>query len=198
MFASSTASASMLTFNFDTILTGDTPGGSNIATLTIADNGANSVLVTLTHNSTSAAGQFISDLWFNLAPFVTVAQSGQTPANKFSGSITQGLNTEQNAGYNFDLRQGFEVANAGGGVNRLKPGESISFTLTGASLNANAFDSTAIPTGGQRTDVRAMIHLQGLANGGSVKLGSVVPEPASMTALGLGALAVLRRRRSKI
>lgn len=189
------ASASSITFNFGTILTGDTPGGSNIATLTIADSGANSVLVTLSHNATSAAGQFISDVWMNLNPYVVVAQSGQTPSNKFSGGLTQGLNTENNAGYNFDLRQGFGVSNAGGGVNRLNPGESVSFTLNGVNLNANLFNATAPPTGGQRADVLAMIHVQGLANGGSVKLGAV-PEPASMTALGLGALALIRRRRN--
>ncbi len=195
LIAAASASASSITFNFDTILTGDTPGGSNIATLTIADSGANTVLVTLTHNATSATGQFISDLWLNLDPYATVTQSGQTPINKFSGALSQGFNTEQNAGYKFDLRQGFAVSNAGGGVDRLKPGESISFSLTSANLSASMFDSTAVPTGGQRTDVAAMIHLQGIPGGGSVKLGAVVPEPASMAALALGAIALVRRRK---
>ena len=125
-----------------------------------------------------------------------MAQSGQAPANKFSGGITQGLNTEQDAGLNFDLRQQFQTSNSGGGVNRLKPGESISFTLTGAGVDANDFLSTAVPNGGNRNDVFAMIHLQGLPNGQSVKLGSV-PEPASLVAIGLGLAAIIRKRRSK-
>lgn len=193
---SKAALAAIVNFNFDTIITGDTPGGSNIATLVIADSGTDSVSVTLFHNSSSAPGQFITDLWFNLDPYVTVTQFGQAPSNKFAGVLAQSLNSEQNAGLNFDLRQQFPTSNSGGGVNRLKPSESISFSLTGSGLNATDFLSHAIPQGGQRTDVYAMIHLQGLENGGSVKLGAV-PEPASLSVLGVGALALIRRRRNR-
>jgi len=173
-----------------------------IATMTIEDTAADTVLVTLNHNATSAPGQFISDLLFNLNPFITPIQAAQTPINKFDGGLMSGLNAEHDAGLNFDLRQQFQVSGSGGGVNRLKPGESISFTLTGSGLNASDFDSTDVPTGGNRDDIVAMIHLQGIPGGGSVKLGSTetfgsAPEPASMGALSLGVLALLRKLKKK-
>ncbi|MBC8063428.1 MAG: PEP-CTERM sorting domain-containing protein [Chlorobia bacterium] len=190
------AVASSFSFNFDTIVTGDTPSGSLLATLIIADAGANSVLVTLNHNSTSAAGQFITDLWFNVSPFLVPTQSGQTPSNKFQGGISAIQNGVGSAGIDFDLRQQFENSGSGGGINRLKPGESISFTLSGTGLDATDFLSLS---GGNRTDLFAMIHLQGIPGASSVKLGTttLVPEPASMVALGLGAMALIARKRRR-
>ena len=195
------APAALYTFNFDTIVSGDPPGGFSIATMTIEDTVADSVLVTLNHNSTSLDGQFITGLWLNLDPFITPVQSAQTPINKFDGALQSGLDSQNNAGLNFDLFQGFQTNNDGGGVDRLKPGEAISFVLTGSGLDAADFLSTAVPTGGQRDDIAAMIFVQGLPNGGSVKLGSTdeefpsVPEPASMGALALGIVALLRKAR---
>lgn len=185
------ANAAVYSFNFDVLVTGDPYGGTNVATLTIADSGANQVLVTLDHNATSSAGQFITDLWFNLNPFIVPTQTNQSPSNKFNGGIVAALNGVGSAGINFDLEQAFQTSNAGGGVNRLKPGESISFNLSGAGLDAGDFVSKST---GNRTDLYAMIHLQGIANGLSAKIGAV-PEPATMAVLGLGIVPLLRRRK---
>lgn len=190
--ASFTANAATFSFNFTEFITGDPYGGTNVATLTIADSGSDQVLVTLSHNATSLAGQFIGELWFNMDPFQVPTQTNQTPANKFNGGITAALNGTGSAGISFDLNQSFQTSNAGGGVNRLKPGESISFNLSGPGLDATDFLSKSV---GNRTDLYAMIHLQGTPNGGSVKLGAV-PEPASMAVLGLGIVPFLRRRRN--
>ncbi len=190
--AALSAQSSIFTFNFNTIVTGSTPSGSSIATMTVADSGANQVLITLNHNTTSAAGQFITELWFNISPYQSPVQTNQSPANKFNGGLVASQNGVGSAGVDFDLQQSFQTSNAGGGVNRLKPGEAISFNLSGTGLDAADFVSLSQ---GNRTDVYAMIHLQGIPGGQSVKLGSVVPEPASLAALSLGAFALIRRKR---
>ncbi|RYG24860.1 PEP-CTERM sorting domain-containing protein, partial [bacterium] len=85
----------------------------------------------------------------------------------------------------YNLTVGFKNS----GPNNLGAGESVEFTLTGTDLDVTDFLSG---TG----DVQAMIHVLSLPEGGSVKLGGeAVPEPASMAALGLGAVAMLRRRK---
>lgn len=192
---SNVASAETYTFDFDTQITGDTPGGSGWATLTISDNGANNVLIRLDHNATSATGQFITDLWFNLDPFVTVTQQNPTPANKFNGFVAS-ENGVGSAGLTFDLNQSFKTTNAGGGASRLKPGEFATFELTGSGLDSSDFLGLSSGNG----NFIAMIHLQGIDGGGSVKLGAgenftPVPEPATMGVLGLGLAALLRRKK---
>lgn len=191
--ATKQAQAATFIFNFGTLVTGDPPSGSNIATMTISDTVANSVLVTLSHNASSATGQFITDLYFNLNPYVTVVPSAETPPNKFD-SFSQGNGSVGTAGYDFDLRQQFQTSNSGGGVNRLKPGESVTFVLTGGGVDAADFLSFATPPNGGLNNVYAMIHLQGIPGGGSAKIAAV-PEPATFAAFGIGALGLLLRRR---
>ncbi len=182
------------TFNFDTYITGGNPVGTNFAKVTFADNGLDSVLVTLDHNATSAQGQFITELSFNLSPYVAVTRSNAAPSNKFNGAIQASENGLVDAGFSFDLQQRFETSNSQQGANRLKPGESVSFVLTGNGLDATDFVTNAVPGG--RNDVIAMIHLQGIPGGQSVKLAAV-PEPATLAALAAGLLALRRRRASR-
>lgn len=188
------AQSAVVVFNFDTLITGDMPVGNNIATLTITDMGLDTVQFDLSHNATSQSPQFIGELWFNLSPYTTMTQSGQTPINKFSG-FSQGLDTEQNAGLNFDGNQSFVTSNSGGGANRLKPGESVQFTISGAGIDALDFLSTAVPQGQNRSDVLAMIHVQGIPGADSGKMAAVVPEPATLGAVAIGLLALARKRR---
>lgn len=193
------AKATTLTFDFTDLITGIMPSSSSpVATLTIQDVGLNTVHVTLSHNAGSASGQFITGLWFNLNPLPTgLVLNNPTPANKFDGASSFGLNTEQRAGLNFDAHQGFETSGSGGGVNRLKPGENVFFELSGLGLDASDFLSTAVPTGGQRNDVIAMIHVQGIATGeSSGHVAAVVPEPLTFVPVATG-LMLLGRRRSR-
>lgn len=192
--AASASRGAVVTFHFDTLVTGDLPVGTDIATLTITDLAPGSVLFNLSHNATSASGQFLGELWFNVSPYVEMTQLDRMPSNKFGG-FYQGLNTEQNAGLQFDGRQSFVTSNSGGGANRLKPGQSASFTLHGAGLDALDFVSTAVPQGNQRDDVLAMIHVQGIPGADSGKLAAVVPEPATLGAISLGLLGLAARRR---
>lgn len=180
------SSQAIIVFNFGTMVTGVTPGGAPPwATLTIQDAGANTVNLTLTHNATSASGQFITELWMNMQPFPSNPQMVENSAT-ITG-VTFDENNINNASLIFDLSVTFETSNTSG--DRLEPGESVSWQFTGTGLNENAFNSFA--KGG---DVLAMIHMQGLANGESGKVG-VVPEPASLAVIAMGAAALLRRRK---
>lgn len=185
------SSQALVVFDFNTVITGATPGGSAPwATLKIADVAADTVELTLTHNASSASGQFITNLLVNMNPVPgSVTASNQTPLGKFDGAFSYGTDSINDAGIKFDGEQGFETSNSGGGVNRLKPGESASFRLTGAGLNETDFLSTS-----PNTNVYAMIHLQGIDGGLSSKIAAV-PEPASMVALASGLGIVARRRK---
>lgn len=181
-----------LTFNLSAVYTGATPGGAAPwATVTITDVAANKVNLRIDHNATSAAGQFISNLYLNLDPFVgSMTISNEQNANKRDGVLGLSLNGINGAaGNQFDMRVSFHTSNSGGGVDRLKPGEFWSADLTGTGLaaaNFNSVDNNGLYVGA---------HFQGLAGGLSGH--TTVPEPGTMAAMGLGAFAFLRRRRAK-
>lgn len=187
--AASTASHALV-FNLDTIYTGATPGGSPPwVTVTITDIGVDMVNLRVDHNASSAAGQFVSNLYLNLDPFIgSMTISNEVNANKRDGAIALSLNGINGAaGNQFDMGISFETSNAGGGVNRLKPGEFWSADLTAVGLssaNFNAVNNNGLYNGA---------HMQGIAGGLSGHI-TTVPEPGSIAALGLGALALLRRR----
>jgi hypothetical protein len=178
-----------IVMQLDTLVTGFTPGGTAPwATLTIEDAGTDTVNFTLLHSANSSSGQFIRTLWLNMDPFPANPQMVET-----SPSVT-GVSFDENgindAGVVFDVQVDFEAANAGG--NRLDPGESVTWQFTGTGINENAFDQFS----GGNTQVLAMAHIQGIEGELSGKVGAgIVPEPASMGALAIGALALLRRRK---
>ena len=187
VFAAS--SQAILVFNFDTVVTGDTPGGASPwATLTISDAGANTVNFTLTHNATSSSGQFITALWLNMDPFPGNPQIVENSPTILSGQFKQ--DAFNNAGLDFDGEILFETSNTSG--DRLEPAESVSWQITGTGLNESAFNSFS----GGNQQVLAMIHVQGIdpGNEGSGKVAAV-PEPASLAAIMMGAAVLLRRRR---
>lgn len=187
-------SAQAITFNLSNVYTGATPGGSAPwITVNITDVATDTVNIAVTHNATSAVGQFVASLYLNLDPFISSATiSNEVNANKRNGAITFANNGVNGAaGNQFDMGISFVTSNSGGGVNRLKPNETWSADLTATGLNAGNFTSltnNGLPIGA---------HIQGIV--GTIGSGHVttVPEPGTVAALGLGALVLLRRRKSK-
>lgn len=171
-----------------------------VATLTFEDIGTDEVLVTLFHDPDSYG--FITDLWFNMEPFMIVDQSDMNPFVKFDGPIQLGEDDFMRSGYFFDARQEFRTTNNNGGIARLKPGESVTFVLSGEGLDAADFMTVALNGDGTDSEVLAMIRVQGGyrmggrtngGNGGFIA-AAVVPEPATLGVLSLGLLPLLRRR----
>ncbi len=173
----SAPSQATTTFVFNTVHTGGTPSGTPPwATMTIQDI-SGGVEITLNHSPTNASGQFISEL--NLR-FTTAPTGFDFTGDAFVSSIG-GFGGYTDAGLVFNAEIRFKVAPI---TSRLLPGNSSVFKLFGVSESHFVGANNS-----------AMIHIQGLADGGSSKV--IAPEPASMLALsaGLAGLLGLRRRR---
>ncbi|HMS54052.1 MAG TPA: PEP-CTERM sorting domain-containing protein [Fimbriimonadaceae bacterium] len=186
-FAANAAHA--LTFDLSLVYTGATPGGTAPwMTITITDVAADTVNMSISHNASSAAGQFISDVYFNLDPFVgSMSVSNEVNANKRSGLTLSNNGINGAAGNVFDMNVQFVTSNSSGGANRLKPGETWSADLMAAGLSANSFN--AVNNMGNYVGA----HLQGIQGGLSSHI--TTPEPGTWAAIGLGALALLRKRK---
>jgi hypothetical protein len=195
--AASQAATLTITFDsskwLDSGSTGVVNGPSGVvAKLTLTDGAAGTVLAKLENLSpTSGTGslQFLSELDLNLNPF-PATHSASSLVN--ISSVTYSQNSVNGlAGAKFDVDVELPTSNPA----RLTTGEIATWTMTGTGLTAAAFN--ALDSKGNSV---AMLHVQAVgANGGnSVKLGGTVqavPEPASMAALGLGALGILKRRK---
>jgi len=187
------SNAASLTFDFNSVYTGALPGGGTPwATVTLTDSGAGLVDMVVSHNGTSAAGQFISNLELNLDPFIGAVSGNATFGETATfNSVSTGSFTD--AGTTFDLKVDFNQSNANSGAQRLEAGESVTIQLSGTGLSVANFD--AYSTGG--TPVRALMHIQGIDGGLSSKVTEGVPEPATMVVLGGAALAAFARRKRK-
>ena len=167
------------TYDFNHVQSGATPGGNPPwATLTGTQDGSNTDF-TLTFNNNSVPASFVATEFLKQ---LDIAYSGDLSGSSFtnlgtgidSGKTSVGNFTD--AGLNFNAVVGFVTPNT---PDRITVGESVSFTLT----NTNADDFTGF-----------MLHINGVGDSSS-KVNNGVPEPASMAALGIGAMGLLARRR---
>ncbi len=188
-----TAKAATLTFDYNLVYTGATPGGGTPwASVTLTDNGVNTVDLVVNHNATSASGQFVSLLRLNLEPTVSgITASAIAGKTATFNSVSTGSATD--AGTTFDFAVDFNTSNAGSGAQRLLAGDSVTIKLIGTGLSTANFN--ALSSGG--TPVRSLMHIQGINGGLSSKVTEGVPEPATMVILGSAALAAIVRKRRK-
>jgi hypothetical protein len=171
------APASSITFLFNTVHSGATPGGTAPwATMTMSDI-TGGVQISLTNSATNPPGQFISELnlLFNVLP---------TGFSFASDPYVQVINLGNyiDAGLSFNVEVRFKVAPPGA---RLLPGGTSNFKLFGVS--------TANFVGANDS---AMVHIQAIPPlGDSGKI--IAPEPGSLIAIGTGLVSLLGLRRRK-
>lgn len=187
------ASAVSLQYDFNRVVTGDVPSGSGpFATALFEDIAANKVRLTFTHNLGSHPDQKISSAYFTVDP--TIASITSTTISDSSGkynSFGYGQNSfNAPLGAKFDLKLGFAPSNPG-----FNPGSVLILELQGTGLNAMSFDFLTNANSIGATP--AMIHLQGIPNGGSTHLDPV-PEPATLALLSTAAVALLRKKKATV
>lgn len=188
IYSASSASAA-ITFEFDTVLTGSPAGSTPWARLTIESVGIDTVSLTLENTSSlpAADGQAISKLLLNVDPFISGSLSSLSSKLSSWEYKEDGFN---DVSAHFDLSINFVTALG----NRFLPGDSVVMTATGSGLTEDSFNALS-NSGGD--EYLGLVHLISIPpNGDSAKV-TPVPEPASMIALGLGAVALVRRKKRK-
>jgi hypothetical protein len=183
-----TSASAAITFEFGTIVNGSPAGGPLYGRLTITNAGTDTVSLVLENTATlpDADGQSFHRIHLNVDPFIAGLVVTSADPHFVDFDYTQ--DGQNDAGSMFDLQINFDIAPP---ADRFTPGDVVAMTATAPGLTESHFNMLSAGTPRQ-----AMIHIISIPpDGNSAKVTTPVPEPATFSALGLGALALLRRRR---
>jgi hypothetical protein len=182
------------TITLNELINGTAPDGSApYITLDFSNDGANSVLLTITNHMPTQ--DFTPDLLFNVTGVSSMSfthESGIVAASTSFGSTSGGASMHAGT---FDAEMTYATSNGSG---RLAGGDSSVYLLTGTGLVDTDFD--AMSTGTQGGWLSAA-KTQGYTNGGSGTVGgppSGTPEPFTLAlgAFGVGLGFIRSRRKS--
>ena len=194
------ASAGTLSFSFETVFNGTSPGGTNgsaapYATAVFTDVDANTVSLKLTSSLENAA-HYISDMTFNFNPLkslsdltITQATGSGTltnPSVTASGGIVKNANNlslggSGTTGTGFDIQFNWGSANGGDGIQRFNNTDTNMFTITSAS-GVSVQDFNYLTSNNRSSG----IHVAGINNNqsGAVASANPVYNPSSSSAPG--------------
>lgn len=194
------AKGATVLFNLNSIQSGATPSGvAPWGTIAFVDDGTNTVLTVIKSNLQSS-NEFITEVNFNVDPTLSLSNLTATPIGGSGSFSYDGLpilslnNVQGGTGALYDVGVNFDSTNKDGGIHRFDGQDEswILLTYTGTgTFNANSFNF-AEPNKGEFSTA----HVQGIGESANQSAWiTQVPEPSTTLLGGLGAFALLRRKR---
>lgn len=161
------------------------------------DDGGASGTVTLTFEATNLVGsEFVSNLYLNVAgvdPSSLIFADPIKTGSFDAPTVSLGTDLFSAAGnHMFDIR--LEFTKGGGASKCFGPGDALSYTISGpSSLTAASFN--ALSSSGTGAGLAVAAHVQGIGQSGAYSGWVTLPEPCTLSLLGLTVAGGLRRRR---